>query len=223
MKSKRRNWMAKDKMAILQCIDEGLKAKAIKRKLFPGDRSLRYNALAKVIERLKKNRNWATQEPSIVFNFNRQNPSTKNKQRNSFFWPIADKKRIYALMQKGYTAGEIKEKLFPSDDSVTVSSIYTLCYRLKQDPSWVTHAPTSHRVTAFVSQNENGTFDLDSIHGEFSEYKKKVLEFNTAINSLIDDGSPFNQNQQKRIRDLITAESLTAIKEKQSELLQKIN
>ena len=100
-KSTRKNWMAKEKIAILNCINEGLKVKAIKRKLFPGDRNIKYNALAKVIERIKKDNQWAYENPSIIFKNTNSSNETKVEKQNPnqrksplHFWPVTEKKKI---------------------------------------------------------------------------------------------------------------------------------
>lgn len=243
-KSTRKNWMAKEKIAILNCINEGLKVKAIKRKLFPGDRNIKYNALAKVIERIKNNNQWAYEEPRIIFKYKNSSHETKVEKQNPHqrksplhFWPVTEKKKVAeAAFVKKWSVKTIKEVYYQNDETVSAQSIYALIYRMKKDPSWVNHHPTTNTpgnpnfnrekskirfVTAEVHPVSKDNFELDSVYEQFSGYKKSVNEFVNTINSLIDESCPFTKEQQEEIRNFIKAKGVLAIKSKQPELINR--
>lgn len=232
----RRNWMATDKTAIAQLMAQGLRATEIKRKLFPKDRSLKINAIAKVIERIKKNPQWASEDPGIIFNYSKTTKSKrKNRKSGMHSWTVAEKKNFVKLIKSGLSVGDIKKTYYKKDKTVTLGSLYTINYRLKKEPDWVNQEPfnrkpvstsapakATKKVIAIVTQSNNGEFALDSIFVQFSNYKNTVNEFVGAINALIDENCPLSKDQRIKIQNFINAEGVTAIQNTQKELVTKL-
>lgn len=229
MKATRRNWMAKEKTAILNLMNQGFKTSQIKKKVFPGNRSISPNALAKVIERIKKNPKWASEEPSIIFDYTK---NTNKRKAGLHIWSVKEKQRFFdAIIIKGWSIKKIKDTFYKSDKTVTLTSLYSVNHRLKKDPSWITHEPFQRKVNTQPEKTNkikivtatthfvNGKFELDTIHEKFAGYKQSVNTFVDTINALIDENCPFEPVQKQKVLDFIKSEGIAAIEQNQESLV----
>ena len=228
MKATRRNWMAQEKTAILNLMNQGLKPSQIKKKVFPKNRSISLNALSKVIERIKKNPKWASEEPSIIFNYTK---NTNKRKAGLHIWSVKEKQRFFDAVVKGWSIKKIKDTFYKSDKTVTLTSLYSVNHRLKKDPSWITHEPFQGKVNPQPAEKNqikivtatthfvNGKFELDTIHEKFAGYKQSVNTFVDTINALIDENCPFEPAQKQKILDFIKSEGIAAITQNQESLV----
>lgn len=221
-------WPVSEKKAIQELLQQGKNSRQIKRELYKSDKTVTPRSLYGIIYRLKNEPNWVNEHPQTNTPGNpNYNPVKKTeiavtKNSRSYnkpihFWTPEEK----LLLQKNAdkTAKWIKKNIFPSDKTINNKSIAMQLYYLKKG---IVYNKQSNKELRGHFTPVSERFQLDNIHAEFSDFKKSVHDFTLTLNSLIDDDSPFNTQQQERIRSVINEQSLIAIQEKQVELLKKL-